>query len=233
MLNAIAVDDEPIALEVIRKLSEKITFLQMKGYFSNPVEAADYLQKNKTDLMFLDIKMPDMSGIEFLKSIPAPPLVIFTTAFSEHAVQSFELNAIDYLLKPFSFSRFLKACNKAHEQLELRKNFQANQAISPALFIKSGYEHVKIEMEKILYVEGKGNYIQFTTDQQKVLSRLTMSEAENLLPRFHFMRIHRSFIVAKRKISKVDKKSVWLGHIELPVGPGYSSEIERLTARQP
>src|SRR5580698_675422 len=122
MLKAIAIDDEPIALEVIKSLSSKISFIELKAYFTDAFKAIDFLQKEKIDLLFLDIKMPDISGIDFLKSISNPPMVIFTTAYNEHAVQSFELDAIDYLLKPFSLPRFLKACNKAHEQYELRKD---------------------------------------------------------------------------------------------------------------
>lgn len=228
MLKAIAIDDEPIALEVIKSLSEKVIFLQMDAYFTSPFEAADFLQKNKVDLVFLDIKMPDMSGIDFLKSIPNPPLVIFTTAYSEHAVQSFELDAIDYLLKPFSLSRFLKACNKANEQLELRKGNNAASPTSMFLFIKSGYEHVRVELDDILYAESNGNYVQFITDKQKILSRLTMSEAEELLPAVSFIRIHRSYIVAKKKISKIERRRVWIEQVEFPVGAGYIGEIEKL-----
>src|SRR6266536_2219508 len=122
MLKAIAIDDEPIALEVIKNLSLKISFVELKGFFTNAFEAVDFIRKEKIDLIFLDIKMPDISGIDFLKSIPNPPMVIFTTAYSEHAVQSFELDAIDYLLKPFSQSRFLKACNKAFEQYKFKNS---------------------------------------------------------------------------------------------------------------
>src|SRR5580693_4076192 len=120
MLRAIAIDDEPIALDVIKSLSAKISFIEIKKYFTDAFEALDFLQKEKIDLIFLDIKMPDISGIDFLKSIRNPPMVIFTTAYGEHAVQSFELDAIDYLLKPFSQPRFLKACNKACDQYQLR-----------------------------------------------------------------------------------------------------------------
>src|SRR4249919_2040415 len=142
MLTAIAIDDEPIALDIVRSLAAKIPFLSMKGFFTNAFEAADFLNKEKTDLIFLDIKMPDISGIDFIRSIPSPPMVIFTTAYSEHAVQSFELDAIDYLLKPFSQSRFLKACNKALEQFELKKGTAISNAGPAYIFIKSGYEQV-------------------------------------------------------------------------------------------
>src|ERR1700745_906871 len=131
MLHAIAIDDEPIALEVIKNLSSKIPFIALDAVFTNAFEALEFLHKEKIDLIFLDIKMPDISGIDFLQSIPNPPMVIFTTAYSEHAVQSFELDAIDYLLKPFSLTRFLKACNKAQEQFELRQQ-NSHNALPPA-----------------------------------------------------------------------------------------------------
>ncbi len=158
MLKAIAIDDEPIALDVIKNLSSKISFIQWKGFFTDAFKALDILQKEKIDLLFLDIKMPDISGIDFLKSIADPPMVIFTTAYSEHAVQSFELDAIDYLLKPFSLSRFLKACNKANEHYQVKNN-SSNYALPTSVFIKSGYGQVRVELEDIIYAESNGNYM--------------------------------------------------------------------------
>jgi DNA-binding LytR/AlgR family response regulator len=227
MLDAIAIDDEPIALDVVKSLAEKIPFLSMKAFFTNAFEAAAFLHKEKIDLIFLDIKMPDISGIEFLKSIPNPPMVIFTTAYSEHAVQSFELDAIDYLLKPFSLTRFLKACNKAQEQFELRHN--SNTVVPAIVFIKSGYGQVRVELNDILYAESGGNYMQFVMADKKITSRLTMSEAEALLPAASFMRIHRSYIVSKKHITKIEKNSVWIQQTELPVGASYMNDIAKIT----
>ena len=198
MLKAIAIDDEPIALEVVKSLSSKIAFIELLDCFTNAFEAIDFLQKEKVDLIFLDIKMPDISGIDFLKSLSHPPMIIFTTAYSEHAVQSFELDAIDYLLKPFSLSRFLKACNKANEQLLFRNKIATALPEPSAIFIKSGYEQIKVEPADILYVESSGNYMQFVLDNRKIASRLTMSEVEALLPALDFIRIHRSYIVSKK-----------------------------------
>src|SRR6201999_4150690 len=158
MLKAIAIDDEPIALEVILALAAKVGFLELTAVYTDAYEGMKCLQQEKSDLLFLDIKMPDISGIEFLRSIPNPPMVIFTTAYSEHAVQSFELDAVDYLLKPFSQARFLKACNKAHELYELRRG---NAAGPDHIFIKVGYGQIRIRLSDILYVQSTGNYMQF------------------------------------------------------------------------
>ncbi|CAN5607640.1 LytTR family DNA-binding domain-containing protein [soil metagenome] len=225
MLTAIAIDDEPIALDVVKNLSEKIPFILLKATFTNAFEAADFLRKEKIDLIFLDIKMPDISGIDFLKSIPNPPMVIFTTAYSEHAVQSFELDAIDYLLKPFSLPRFLKACNKANEQSELKKN--NNGPVLPAdVFIKSGYGQVRVALDDILYAESNGNYMQFILTDKKIVSRLTMSETEALLPAAFFIRIHRSYIVAKKQVTKIEKNNIWIQQTQLPVGANYINEVQ-------
>jgi DNA-binding LytR/AlgR family response regulator len=230
MLKAIAIDDEPIALEVIKNLSAKISFIELPACFTDAFKAIDFLQNEKVDLIFLDIKMPDISGIDFIKSIANPPMVIFTTAYSEHAVQSFELDAIDYLLKPFSQSRFLKACNKAYEQHKLKNN-TIDHSSPQSIFIKSGYDQIRIQLNEILYVESNGNYMQFVLINKKILSRLTMNEVEELLPANSFIRIHRSFIAAKSRINKIEKSSVWINQIPLPVGAGYLHEIEKLITR--
>lgn len=228
MLKAIAIDDEPIALEVIKSHSEKIPFIRLDGCFTNAFEAMDYMGKWKPDLLFLDIRMPDISGIDLLGSLPNPPMVIFTTAYSEHAVQSFELDAIDYLLKPFSLSRFLKACNKAHEQFELKRDKRPVAQEAGHIYIKSGYEQVRVKLEEILYVESSGNYMQFVLGGRKIMSRLTMNDVVNLLPSAAFIRIHRSYIVSKKQIGKIEKRSVWIGQTELPVGAGYAEGIDKL-----
>jgi DNA-binding LytR/AlgR family response regulator len=228
MLKAIAIDDEPIALEVIKNLSSKISFIELLDCFTDAFKAIDFLQKEKIDLIFLDIKMPDISGIDFLKSITNPPMVIFTTAYSEHAVQSFELDAIDYLLKPFSQSRFLKACNKAYEQHKLKNSGGNFSTARESIFIKSGYEQIRIQLDEILYVESTGNYMQFVLADQKILSRLTMNEVEELLPANAFVRIHRSYIVSKKQINKIEKNSVWIKQVCLPVGAAYADKIESI-----
>lgn len=229
MLKAIAIDDEPIALEIIRTLAAKIGFLEVAGTYTDAFEAAKRLRQDRIDLLFLDIKMPDISGVEFLRSIPHPPMVIFTTAYSEHAVESFELDAVDYLLKPFSQARFLKACNKAYELYELRRGTPAGP---DHVFIKVGYGQVRVRLSDILYIQSTGNYMQFVLREEKLLSRLTMSETEALLPAVDFVRIHRSYIVANEKVSRVERDSVWIGDRELPIGGGYAGEIGKITGKR-
>ncbi|MBN7801216.1 response regulator transcription factor [Algoriphagus aestuariicola] len=227
-MKAIAIDDEPIALEVIQGLTDKVTFVEMVGYFSSGLEAMQFMKPNAVDLIFLDIKMPDMSGLEFLKAFPNPPMIVFTTAYSEHAIEGFEHDAIDYLLKPFSLTRFLKACNKAYEQHSLRENSPpSTPALQPFIFVKSGYENVRVEFKDLLYAEALGNYVQLVLEDRKIITRLTMSEAEVLLSARGFLRIHRSYIVAKNRILKFDKKSLWITNTELPIGPLFLPEVEK------
>lgn len=217
---AIAIDDEPIALDIVASHSSKVPFLDLKASFNNAFEAITYLQQNKVDLIFLDIKMPDISGIDFLKALSKPPMVIFTTAYSEHAVQSFELDAVDYLLKPFSLSRFLKACNKAKELFDLRT--QAPQQQSDFIFVKDGYEQVKVFLKDIRYIEASGNYTQFhLTDHKLISSRITINELAEILPASQFIRTHRAFIIAKDKISRYDRSQVWIGEKTIPIGTTY------------
>jgi len=227
-MRAIALDDEPVALEVIQVLAEKVSVVHLEACFTDCFAALNYLHKHPVDLVFLDINMPDMSGLEWLRSIASPPLVIFTTAYSEHAVQSYELAAVDYLLKPFSAARFLKACHRAHNQYVLRQRGHGLDTAAPDLFLKSGYEQIRVVPQDIMYVESQGNYVQFVTTSQKVLTRLTMQEVEALLPAPDFIRIHRSYIVAKRHITKLDRTTVWLDRVPLAVGPGFVEQLAHL-----
>lgn len=227
MLKAIAIDDEPVALDVIKSLAAKISFIQVAAGFTNAFDAIPFLQQQKVDLIFLDIKMPDISGIDFLQSLQRPPMVIFTTAYSEHAVQSFELDAIDYLLKPFSQARFLKACTKAYEQFLLKSSAPA-KTTTEHIFIKTGTEQLRVILDEIQYVESNGNYMQFVLGGKKITTRLTMYEAETLLPVDRFVRIHRSYIVAKKHITKIDRTSVWINQTELPIGAAYANDVAKI-----
>ena len=220
-MKAIAIDDEPIALEIIRSHASKVPYLELKAAFTDAFQALEYLQKENIDLLFLDIKMPDISGIELFSSLSRRPLVIFTTAYSEHAVDGFELDAVDYLLKPFSLSRFIKGCNKAYEIY----NFRNAATTTDYLYIKTGYEQVKVLYEDILYVEATGNYVTFATKEKNILSRSTFVEAINQLPTEKFVRVHRSFLVALNKIDKVERHQVTVGKKVVPVSEGYVGEL--------
>lgn len=220
-MKAIAIDDEPIALEIIKAHAAKVPFLELKAVFTDAFKALEYLQKEPVDLIFLDIKMPDISGIEFFNSLTKKPLLIFTTAYSEHAVTSFEMDAVDYLLKPFSLSRFIKGCNKAFELY----NFRNAAEVTDHLFIKTGYEQQKVFYDDILYAEATGNYVSFVLKDKTILSRSTFVEVSSLLPADKFVRVHRSFIVAVNKINKVEKQQVTIGKAAIPVSEAYSQDL--------
>lgn len=221
-MKAIVVDDEPIALEIVRNHASKVPYLELKGEFTNAFKALEFLQNENVDLIFLDIKMPDISGIDFYNSLSRKPLLIFTTAYTDHAVTSFEMDAIDYLLKPFSLARFIKACNKAFEIY----NFRNLAKTSDHVFLKTGYEQVKVMYDDILYLEATGNYVTFVLkDNRKVLSRGTFAEAVNLVPADSFVRVHRSFFVAVNKIDKVERHQVTIGKNTIPVSEAYIQEL--------
>ena len=220
-MKAIAIDDEPIALEIIRSHALKVPFLDLKASFTDAFKALDYLQREPVDLIFLDIKMPDISGIDFFNSLSKKPLVIFTTAYSEHAVTSFELDAVDYLLKPFSLARFIKGCNKAYELF----NFRNSDEPSDHLFIKTGFEQVKVFFNEILYLEASGNYVTFALKNKNILSRSTFNEAINVLPAGKFIRVHRSFVAAADKIDKIERHQLTINGIKIPVSDAYAQNL--------
>jgi len=225
---AIAIDDEPIALDVIKSHASKVPFIQLSATFTNAFDAISHLQQNKTDLIFLDIKMPDISGIDFLSSLSNPPMVIFTTAYSEHAVKSFELDAVDYLLKPFSLSRFLKASNKALDLHNLRNRSGQNEP-PESIFLKDGYEQIKVMIEDILYIEASGNYTQVRLTAERLIStRVSISDMLLMLPEKKFIRTHRAFIIAKNKITKFDRSQVWIGEQIIPIGATYAQCMQDL-----
>ncbi|WP_246850237.1 LytR/AlgR family response regulator transcription factor [Rufibacter roseolus] len=226
-MKAIAIDDEPIALEIVRSHASKVPFLDLKAEFTDAFKALEYLQKESIDLLFLDIKMPDISGIDFFNSLSKKPLLIFTTAYSEHAVTSFEMDAVDYLLKPFSLSRFIKGCNKAFELY----NFRNASETTDHLYIKTGYEQIKVFYEDILYLEATGNYVTFATKDKNILSRSTFIEAINLLPPDKFVRVHRSFVVAVNKIDKVERHQVTINHKTIPLSEAFRQSLTAYLSR--
>jgi DNA-binding LytR/AlgR family response regulator len=225
MLSCIVVDDEPMALDILRNYAARVPFLNLKAGFDDAFNALEYLQREPVDLIFLDVQMPDISGIDFYHSLNKKPLVIFTTAYAEHAVSSFELDAIDFLLKPFSLARFIKACHKAQEIYQFRNS----SGQKDHLFVRVGYDQVRIGFDELHYAEATGNYVTFVTADRKVLTRMTITECQELLPGNRFIRIHRSFIAAVSKIGKAERHQLtMLNGDKLPVGHSYLPALDSL-----
>lgn len=222
-MKAIAVDDERLALDIVSALAARVPFLELKATFTDAFKALEYLQREPVDLLFLDIKMPDMSGIEFFQSLPRKPLLIYTTAYAEHAAVSFELDAVDYLLKPFSMARFMKGCSKAYELFRARRSPDLSVE---QVFIKTGYEQVKVEVDDILFLESSGNYVTYVLPGRNLLSRSNMTEALAGLPAGRFVRVHRSFAVAVGKIDKVERTQLTVGGRVIPVGEAFAAELQ-------
>ncbi|WP_162415563.1 LytR/AlgR family response regulator transcription factor [Cyclobacterium roseum] len=215
MLKAIAIDDENMALEVIKSHAAKVPFLELEAVFSDAITGFDYHKTQPVDLIFLDINMPDISGIDLAGMLQAETMVVFTTAYSEYAVKGFELNALDYLLKPFSLSRFLQACQKARDWKELQPS-ETNGHV----FIKTSEGQIKVHFADLLFCEATGNYVTFYLEGEKVISRMTFKELEKLLPSY-FVRTHRSFIANKHRMDKIGKHQVQLGEYTVPVSLSY------------
>lgn len=225
MITCIAVDDEPLALQLIHQYCEKIPFLQLEKVFTNPDEAGAYLQQQQVDLLFLDIQMPDINGVQFYKSLSKQPLVIFTTAFKDYAVDGFNVDAVDYLLKPFEYNRFLKAVYKAKEYLE----FLASQDLQlNSIYVKVNYEMMKINLKDIDLIEALDDYIKIHIKPMPVLTLMTLKTMQEKLPSKEFARVHRSYIVPLSKVEKFSKNKLLVAGKEIPIGSSYADVYERL-----
>ena len=225
-IKAVAIDDEPLALDVIKALCNTVDYIELEKTFTKPGEALKHLRKFPADLLFLDIQMPSMTGINLYKSVPQDTMVIFTTAFSEYAVQSYDLSAIDYLLKPIRKERFLKAAEKAKEYYDYKNGMGSPDERS--LFLRVNYELVKVNFDDILYVEGLSDYLKIhLSDGQTLVPRMTMKEIDEKLPTTEFIRVHRSYIVPKARIQNVKSRSLNIPEREIPVGVTYSEELAK------
>lgn len=226
MIKAIALDDEPLALKIIENFCSKVPFIGLEKTFSKPSEALKHLQKFPADLLFLDIQMPSLTGIEFYKSVKQDTMVIFTTAHSEYAVESYNLSAIDYLLKPFTFERFEQAANKANEYYNY---IHKQQTVLPHLFIRADYSLIKITISDILYIEGLDDYLKIhLQDQKPVVARMTMKAMMEKLPPDDFIRVHRSFIVPLKRIEQIRNKMITVASQEIPIGGSYEEQVFNL-----
>ena len=229
-LKCLLVDDEPLALDVLETFVNRLENLELVARCTNAVEAYNVLQKQAVDVIFLDIQMPRLTGIEFVKSLQNPPKVIFTTAYRDYALEGFELNAVDYLLKPISFERFLKAVAKvsAPELPEMPLSIKTPAATNykeAFIYLKADKKMVKVMLTDILYIESLKDYIRVKTDTKEVISYQKISFLDEKLPKDKFLRIHRSFIVATDKIQAFSATSVELGSTEIPIGRFYKNEV--------
>jgi DNA-binding LytR/AlgR family response regulator len=227
-IKALIIDDEPLAQNVIKQYALKLPNLSIIGTCADAICAHDYLQKNQVDLMFLDINMPKLSGISFLKNLKNPPLVIFTTAYSEYALEGFELNALDYLKKPFSFDRFCKAYFRAEELISLKHKSQQVETAEKQtdfLFIKSDKKNIKLKFSDLYYIEGLGDYIKLHTIDGKIITNLSMKKISQLLPENKFYRVHKSFIISLDKIELVEGNMIKINNTKLPIGNNYRQDF--------
>ena len=224
-LKCAIIDDEPLALGLIESYVKKTDFLKLEGSYASAVEAMSQLTKHPVDLLFLDIQMPELSGMEFSRMLPSTTRIVFTTAFEQYALDGYRVNALDYLLKPISYTSFLEAARKALQWFELmHRQFDERESI----FVKSDYKLVQIELRNILYIEGLKDYIKIYEEgaAKPILSLMSMKSMEEQLPASRFMRVHRSYIVQKDKIRVIDRGRIVFGKTYIPVSDSYKQAFQ-------
>ena len=232
-IKCIIVDDEPLAIEIMESYVQKVDQLELKGSFRNAVTAFSFLQSNPVDLIFLDIQMPKLTGIDFLKTLKNPPKVIFTTAYRDYALDGFELEIVDYLLKPIPFDRFLKAVGRVTQQpvTTVVKNIVASEPTEQPLFFKVDKKMVKVKMNDILYIESIKDYVKVKTHDKEIITQQKIGYLEESLPKHIFLRIHRSFIAAINKIESYSASEIEIGKIQLPIGRNYKNEVLKVLSK--
>jgi len=233
-IRCLAIDDEMLALDLIEDNIKKVPFLELVQKCRSAMEAMEVMRNQQIDLLFLDIQMPDISGIQLLKSLHHKPMVIFTTAFSKYATEGYDLDVIDYLLKPYSFERFLKAVNKVQEYLDLRDraagqpNTREMVGSDGFLFVKAAYKLYKINLKDILYVEGLKDYVKIYISEKPIVTQMSMKAIEEKLPSRDFIRVHRSFIVAFNKIDFIQKQMLTIGNKQIPISEHYRDQLFKI-----
>ena len=231
-LRAIAIDDEPMALQVVETFANRIPFVDLVGTYESPFDAQPALEKGQVDVLLLDINMPDLSGIEFLRSLARPPLVVFTTAYKEYALEGFELDAVDYLLKPYAFDRFLKALTKARQMLagtlEPPQSMGSRPTADDFIFVKVEHQTVRVPLQKLLFVEGQKDYLKLYLEgrQHPLMTLKSMRSLEEILAPWDFMRIHRSYLIAVHRIDSFKKNQVQIAGHTLPIGDTYQEVFQ-------
>jgi DNA-binding LytR/AlgR family response regulator len=229
MLNCIAVDDEKLVLDLLVDNIQKVPFLHLVNRCKNAMEAADTLHKEKVDLLFLDIQMPGLNGLQFLESLHNPPMVIFVTAYKDYAFDGFNLGVVDYLLKPVSFERFMKACNKAQDLFNLQKNSSKEEA-PDYFFVYVEYNQIKIMIPDILYIEGMKDYVKIflSSSPRPVITKMSLKTLEEKLSSYQFVRTHKSYILSAKKITAIKRDLVCIGSVELPLSENYKAHLEKM-----
>jgi two-component system, LytTR family, response regulator len=227
-IKCIIIEDEPLAVKVLTDYILQVPFLELQATFKDAILATDYLRDHQTDLIFLDIHLPKLKGMAFLKTLIYPPAVIVTTAYHQYAVEGFDLNVTDYLLKPFDFERFLVAVTKVKTAQGTKQKTNESQEIKDYLFLTVQKKKVKILFSEIVYIESQREYIKIRTTKKEYISKISTHEIEDLLPTHLFKRIHRSFIVSVSKIESYTADMVDVNGISLPIGRGYRDVIENL-----
>ena len=232
MLRCIAIDDEDLALELLEDNISKVEYLELAGKFNNPLKAIKVLQEQSIDLVFLDIQMPGLTGLQLIQSIPSKPMFILVTAYEKFALEGFDLNVVDYLVKPVPLDRFIQACNKAWELHKLKTQSKqiTNQNTPDYFFVNVDYSLLKIVMADIIYITGLKDYVKIhlKSTAKPIVPRITMKGLEELLPNSQFIRIHKSYIVSINSITAVRKNSVFIGTLELPVSDNYRGNLDAL-----
>ena len=227
------VDDEPLAVELLASYVKKIPFLELCGKYNNATDALHGIGETPVDLLFLDIQMPELNGMELSRMVPEDTRIVFTTAFDQYAVDGFRANALDYLLKPISYADFMEACNKALQwfQLVQQSGQQATAAAEDeprSIFVKSEYKLLQINLDDIRYIEGLKDYVKIYTEQSPhpILSLMNMKAIEQMLPASRFIRVHRSFIVQKSKIREIERNRIVFGDVYIPIGDSYKQAFQ-------
>ncbi len=235
MINCIAVDDEPLALKLLQDNISKVPFLKLVSACNDAFEAMKALQENKIDLVFIDIQMPGLTGLQFIGSLVNKPLVIFITAYKQYALESYDLSVVDYLVKPVALDRFIKACNRAKALYELKSLKQQPTAINTKdfFFVNADYSQVKIMFNDIIWMEGVRDYVKIylKNSNKPLLIRSSLKAIEQVLSSFKFLRIHKSYLVAVESITSIRKNSVFIKEMELPVGETFKEAIEKLMGK--
>lgn len=236
MIRCIVVDDKPLAIDILNDYISKVSDLSLVFSSTNPLEALEYIMKNEVDLVFLDIQMPQLNGVQFMKIVQGKCKIVLTTAYTEYALDGFENDAIDYLLKPISFERFYKAVQKAQHYFNVKNEPKVvNQVIETApaadyIFVKTEYKLVKINTDDILYIEGMQNYVAIYTKTEKIISLQNIKKMEEQLPKKQFARVHKSYMVALNKINSIERSRIYIADAVIPLGDVYRDGFYQLIA---